>query len=211
MAPFGEIVQHFQRKFREEATLTTPGAARSVNAGRQGRTIGLQSTAADLIMESQEACKTMTSEAPSSCVFCRILGGELTPGVVAFRDNQTAVFPSRGQQPRNRGHMLVVPVRHVAQIYDVDCDLAGPLMTTLARVSAAVKNVCSADGVSIRQNNGKHGGQDVFHVHFHVVPRFAGDGFIGLDRALGMVDVSIEERIEQARKLSDELRLLSST
>jgi len=84
-------------------------------------------------------------------------------------------------------------------------------MTTLARVSAAVKTVCSADGISIRQNNGQDGGQDVFHVHFHVVPRFAGDGFTGLDRALGMVDVSIEERIEQARKLSDELRLLGST
>ena len=80
-----------------------------------------------------------------------------------------------------------------------------------SRVSAAVKTVCSADGVSIRQNNGKHGDQDVFHVHFHVVPRFAGDGFIGLDHTLGMVDVSMEERIEQARKLSDELRRLSST
>jgi histidine triad (HIT) family protein len=58
----------------------------------------------------------------------------------------------------------------VAQIYDIDADLAGPLMTTLARVSAAVKSAGSADGVSIRQNNGKYGGQDIFHVHFHVVP-----------------------------------------
>jgi histidine triad (HIT) family protein len=151
----------------------------------------------------------MTSEL--SCVFCRILQGELTPGVVAFRDSQTAVFPSRCQQPRNRGHMLVVPTRHVADIYEVDGDLAGPLMTTLSSVSAAVKTVCSADGVSIRQNNGRHGGQDVFHLHFHVIPRFAGDGFAGLDRALGIVDVSIEERIDQARKLSDELRRLRST
>jgi histidine triad (HIT) family protein len=153
----------------------------------------------------------MTRETPASCVFCRILGGELTPGVVAFRDRHTAVFPSRGQQPRNRGHMLVVPIRHVAHIYEIDGDLAGPLMTTLARVSAAVKTVCSADGVSIRQNNGQHGGQDVFHVHFHVVPRFAGDGFTGLDRALGMIDLSIEERIEQAKKLSDALRPGRST
>ena len=146
-----------------------------------------------------------------TCVFCRILGGELTPDVVAFRDSHTAVFPSRGQQPRNRGHMLVVPIRHVAHLYEVDDDLAGPLMTTLARVSAAVKTVCSADGVSIRQNNGQHGGQDVFHVHFHVVPRFAGDGFTGLDRALGMIDVSIEERIEQARKLAEELKVKLSS
>jgi histidine triad (HIT) family protein len=153
----------------------------------------------------------MSMEATTSCVFCRILRGELTPGVVAFRDSDTAVFPSRGQQPRNRGHMLVVPIRHVAQIYEIDGALAGPLMTTLARVAAAVKTVCSSDGVSIRQNNGEHGGQDVFHLHFHVVPRFAGDGFTGLDRALGMVDVSVDERIEQARKLSNALRLATST
>jgi diadenosine tetraphosphate (Ap4A) HIT family hydrolase len=107
--------------------------------------------------------------------------------------------------------MLVVPIRHVAQIYEVDGDLAGPLMTTLVRVAAAVKAVCSADGVSIRQNNGHHGGQDVFHIHFHVVPRFAGDGFTGLDRSRGMVEVSVEERLEQARKLSDALRLPGST
>ena len=140
-----------------------------------------------------------------SCVFCRILRGELTPAVVAFRDNETAVFPSLDQQPRNRGHMLVVPVRHVAQIYDVDGDLAGPLMTTLARVAAAVKTVCRADGVSIRQNNGRHGGQDVFHVHFHVIPRFAGDRFMGLARSLGAIEVPLEERIEEARRLSDAL------
>jgi histidine triad (HIT) family protein len=161
-------------------------------------------------MEYRHPFESMTAEA-TACVFCRILRGELTPGVVAFRDSQTAVFPSRGQQPRNRGHILVVPIRHVAQIYEIDGDLAGPLMTTLARVAAAVKAVCSADGVSIRQNNGRHGGQDVFHIHFHVVPRFAGDGFTGLDRSLGMVEVSIEERIEQARKLSEALRLPSST
>src|SRR5262245_39071921 len=153
----------------------------------------------------------MSAQAAISCVFCRIVRGELTPEVLAFRDSQTAVFPSRHQQPRNRGHMLVVPIRHVAQIYEVDGDLAGPLMTTLTRVAAAVKTVFSADGVSIRQNNGQHGGQDVFHVHFHVVPRFADDGFTGLDRSLGMVEVSIEERIEQARKLSDVLGLPSSS
>jgi len=142
----------------------------------------------------------------TSCVFCRILRGELSPGIIAFRDNYTAVFPSRDQQPRNQGHMLVVPVRHVARIYEVDVDLSGPLMVTLARVAAAVKTVCSADGVSIRQNNDPHGGQDVSHVHFHVVPRFDGDGFIGLDPARGMIAVPVEERIRQAKRLADELK-----
>jgi histidine triad (HIT) family protein len=101
--------------------------------------------------------------------------------------------------------MLVVPARHLEQIYQLDGELAGPLMTTLARVATAVRAAFSADGVSIRQNNERHGGQDVFHVHFHVVPRFAGDGFTGLDRSLGAIELPLEERVEQARKLSETL------
>ena len=150
----------------------------------------------------------MTDESAASCVFCRIVRRELTPDVVAFCDPHTAVFPSLHQQPRNRGHMLVVPVRHVTQIYDIDADLAGPLMTTLARVAAAVKSASGADGVSVRQNNEPHGGQDVFHVHFHIIPRFADDGFnTGDDRfPYGATEVPLAERVEQAVKLSKALR-----
>jgi diadenosine tetraphosphate (Ap4A) HIT family hydrolase len=83
----------------------------------------------------------MNTETTGTCVFCRIVSGELTPGVLACCDSQTAVFPSLHQQARNRGHMLVVPSRHVAHIYNVGGDLAGALMTTLARVAAAVKVV----------------------------------------------------------------------
>lgn len=145
----------------------------------------------------------------ASCVFCRILRGELTPGVIAYRDIETAVFPSKEQQPRNRGHMLVVPIRHIAHIYDIGDELSRPLMMTLARVAAVVRTTCRADGVTIRQNNERHGGQDVFHVHFHVIPRFANDGFNDGDNRypFGAVEVPLDERIEQARKLSEALKL----
>jgi histidine triad (HIT) family protein len=102
--------------------------------------------------------------------------------------------------------MLVVPVRHVAQIYEVDGELAGPLVVTVARVAAAVKSAFKAGGVSIRQNNERHGGQDVFHVHFHVIPRFAGDGFVGLHPSLGAIEVGLEERVEQGRRVGEALR-----
>jgi len=140
--------------------------------------------------------ETLSAEAPTACVFCRIVRGERTTEVLAFRDRQTAVFPSLHQQPRNRGHMLVIPTRHVAQIYEIGDDLTGPLMTTLVRTAAAVKAVCCAEGVSIRQNNERHGGQDVFHAHFHVIPRFAGDAFTtGKDRfPFGAVEVSLAVR-----------------
>jgi histidine triad (HIT) family protein len=152
----------------------------------------------------------MNLKPPSSCVFCRILCGELTPGVVAYRDAHTAAFPSKAQQPHNQGHMLVVPVRHVAHIYGVGGDFAGPLMTTLARVAAAVKAVCAADGITIRQNNEHHAGQDVLHLHFHVIPRFANDGFQDGDKRFpfGAVEVSLDERVEQARKLSQAMKLI---
>ena len=152
----------------------------------------------------------MSAETEGTCVFCRIVRGELTPEVVAFCDSQTSVFPSRHQQPRNRGHMLVVPIQHVAHIYDVGDDLAGPLMTTLARVAAAVKAVCSADGVSVRQNNEPHGGQDIFHLHFHVIPRFEGDAFNTGDGRFpfGAVEVPLEERIDQGRRVREALRQL---
>jgi histidine triad (HIT) family protein len=148
-------------------------------------------------------------EAATPCVFCRIVRGELTPEVLAFRDSHTAVFPSRHQRPHNRGHMLVVPTSHLPQIYEIDEELAGPLMATLARVAAAVKETFRADGISIRQNNERYGDQDVFHVHFHVIPRFAGDAFnTGNDRfPLGAVEVPLDERIEQAQKLSEVLGL----
>jgi diadenosine tetraphosphate (Ap4A) HIT family hydrolase len=132
---------------------------------------------------------------------------ELTPDVLAFRDEHTAVFPSLRQQPRNRGHMLVVPIRHVPQLYDLGADLAGPLMTTLARASAAVKSAFGAHGVCVRQNNERHGGQDVFHIHFHVIPRFAGDEFdTGDDRfPFGAIEVPLAERAQQAATLSAHL------
>ena len=100
--------------------------------------------------------------AENECVFCRILRGEPTPGVIAFRDEHTAVFPSRHQHPRNQGHMLVIPIQHVVQLDEIDGALAGPLMTTLARVTAVVKTAFSAEGVSIRQDNGPNAGRTYF-------------------------------------------------
>jgi histidine triad (HIT) family protein len=144
----------------------------------------------------------------AACVFCRILRGELTPDAVAFRDAHSAVFPSSRQQPANRGHVLVVPARHLPHLYDVDAALAGPLMTTLARTARAVKAAFGADGVTVRQNNEPHGGQDVFHLHFHVIPRFAGDGFTSGPRPFpfGATEVPVDERVAMAHKLSEALR-----
>lgn len=149
---------------------------------------------------------------PDTCVYCAIVTGARTPEVVAYRGRHTAVFPSLHQQPRNRGHVLVVSVQHVVNLYDVEEPLAGAMMSTLAKVCRAVKSAWAADGISVRQNNDVHGGQDVFHLHFHVIPRFANDGFIlGEDRyPFGVVEVGLEERVQQATRLREHLVRLNS-
>ena len=148
-----------------------------------------------------------SSTATEQCVFCRIVKGDLTPGVVAYQDSATAVFPSLHQRSQNCGHIIVIPVAHVRDIYSVERDLGGALMETVAAVARAVKKIASADGITIRQNNERHGGQSVFHLHFHVIPRFVDDGFDrGEDRfPFGLVKVPYEECIHHAELLRREL------
>jgi histidine triad (HIT) family protein len=137
------------------------------------------------------------------CVFCRIIAGDLSPEAVAYHGAETVVFPSLHQRPQNQGHMLVVPVLHIPYIYDVDRDVGGAIVVTVAAVARAIKSIWHADGVVVRQNNEQHGDQDVFHLHFHVIPRFENDGFSrGNNRyPLGSIEVRYEERVQQAKRV----------
>ena len=153
----------------------------------------------------------MADESAASCVFCRIVRRELTPDVVAFATT-TRRYSRPRQQPLNRGPYARRACSPRPAALRHRSDLAGPLMTTLARVAAAVKLVSGAHGVSVRQNNERHGGQDVFHVHFHVIPRFADDEFNSGDKRFpyGLVEVPLVERIRQATELSEALRKIGS-
>ena len=106
-------------------------------------------------------------------------------------------MPSLRQKRRNRGHCLVVTRDHVPSIYEVPDVLAAPVLRAVAAAARAAKRAFSADGVSVRQNNDVAGGQDVFHLHFHVVPRFHGDDF----EAAPYEKVVERARIEQASAL----------
>jgi len=143
----------------------------------------------------------------AECVFCSIVRGEVTPGVLAYRGATTAVFPARSQRPQNLGHMLVVPVAHVPNIYHLDAELGRDLMVTVSAVARAVKKLWRAGGVAIKQHNDGPGGQDVFHVHFHVIPCHEGDVFFHGDMRFprGKQDLPLHERVQQANRLRDEL------
>ena len=112
-----------------------------------------------------------------SCPLCKYDAGGFTRGLIVYEDQAVLVVPSLHQKRRNHGHCLVITREHVPNIYALPDTLAGPVLRAVAAAASATKQAFAADGVSVRQNNDPAGGQDVFHVHFHVVPRFDGDDF----------------------------------
>lgn len=109
------------------------------------------------------------------CIFCKVLCGE-APASFVYRDDLVAAFMDI--QPVNRGHLLVVPVRHAPFMADVTSDEAGALMRVAQRATAALRaSTLQCDGVNYFLADGEAAMQEVFHAHLHVFPRFAGDGF----------------------------------
>lgn len=108
-----------------------------------------------------------------NCVFCRIVRGEI-PATVVDQDELTIAFMDIGSV--NPGHMLVAAKAHVENLYAVDDPLAAALMVSAARAARAVKAALRPQGLSLFQANEPAGGQTVFHVHLHVLPRWDGDG-----------------------------------
>src|SRR4029453_15617760 len=105
----------------------------------------------------------------TACPFCSYAMGRFNPKLLVHEDENVLVMPSLHQKRRNPGHCLVVTRSHVSNLYQLPPGLAAPLLQTVSVAARASKKAFGADGVSIRQNNERAGGQDVFHVHFHVV------------------------------------------
>ena len=108
-----------------------------------------------------------------TCIFCRIVRGEL-PCTKVYEDGDILAFLDIG--PISSGHTLVIPKGHYATLLDIPEDLAAKFMPALSRVGKAVMTATKADGFNCLQNNFAASGQIVFHSHWHVIPRFEGDG-----------------------------------
>lgn len=113
----------------------------------------------------------------TECVFCDIAAKRRDPALTVFEDAHVIAQICAGQKPGNHGHVLVIPRKHIRNIYTLPDELHAPLMAALQLLSRAVKKAFDAEGIHIRQNNEPAAGQDVFHLHFHVIPRYEGDHF----------------------------------
>ena len=104
-------------------------------------------------------------------IFAKILRGEM-PCHKIYEDDDTFAFMDI--MPRGDGHCLVIPKRPARNILDVSPEDLASVMATVQKVSAAAINAFGADGLTIQQFNEQAGGQVVFHLHVHIIPRFEG-------------------------------------
>jgi histidine triad (HIT) family protein len=113
----------------------------------------------------------MTAGYDDSNIFAKILRGDL-PCHRVYEDE--AVLALMDIMPRADGHVLVVPKAPARNILDVEPKILCELMTRVQKIARAVKDGLGADGVTIQQFNEQAGGQVVFHLHFHILPRWNG-------------------------------------
>jgi histidine triad (HIT) family protein len=124
----------------------------------------------DLCPSAKETAVTL-----SECVFCDIVRGK-KPASIIYSDQDVVAFMDI--QPVNPGHLLVVPRRHTAYLAGLNEETGGHLFQVGMRLAGAVRQcglVC--EGVNLFLADGQAAGQEVFHVHLHVIPRFHRDGF----------------------------------
>jgi histidine triad (HIT) family protein len=124
---------------------------------------------------------------------------------VVFRSADTTAFVASHQWPDNAGHVLVVPNEHYENLYLLPISLADPLQRTTQLIARAIKLAFDCPGISTRQHNEPAGGQDVWHYHVHVFPRYDEDGLYGAERRA----VAAAERKSQAQMIRDALNALN--
>jgi len=111
---------------------------------------------------------------PDTCLFCRMIQGEVATPVVC---ESKVAFAFLDHRPLFPGHCLVVPRRHIQTLTDLPADLVGPFFAEVQLLARAVEEAMDAQGTFVAMNN--RVSQSVPHLHVHVVPRSRGDGLKG--------------------------------
>src|SRR3989338_7378870 len=108
------------------------------------------------------------------CIFCQIIRGEL-PSYKIYEDDKIVAFLDIA--PVNKGHTLIVPKEHYENTLETPDELLQHIVVTAKKLSQTIMEVTGAPAYNIGINNGRESGQVVFHTHWHIMPRFAGDGY----------------------------------
>ena len=132
-----------------------------------------------------------------NCIFCKLANHVFDTNIL-YEDDDFTVILDAG--PATRGHALILPKEHYADIYEIPEALLGKAAVLAKKTVAALTEKLHADGYNIVQNNGEIAGQTVFHFHIHLIPRYRDDGQI-----IGWKPGSPSD--EELKALAGEIRL----
>ena len=132
-----------------------------------------------------------------NCIFCKIANGEI-PAATLYEDEDFRVILDLG--PASKGHSLILPKKHAANIYELSDEMAAKAMILAKKMATAMTAALKCDGFNIVQNNGECAGQTVFHFHMHLIPRYK-DDHAGI---LWEPGKTTPEEMEEIKKLVNE-------
>lgn len=109
------------------------------------------------------------------CVFCKIIDGTYSSSKI-YEDDDLLAFMDI--QPINHGHVLIIPKKHDERISDLDDSLTSKILVLAKKISKAIlKSEIKSEGINYFLAEGEAAGQEIFHTHFHIIPRYKNDGF----------------------------------
>ena len=127
----------------------------------------------------------------ANCIFCKIAKGEI-PSKTLYEDERFRVILDLG--PATKGHALILPKAHYADLYELPEELAGEAMKLAKKMAAKMTEKLKCEGFNLIQNNGDMAGQTVFHFHMHMIPRYQGDK-VGIGWHMGELKEKDKEEI----------------
>lgn len=136
-----------------------------------------------------------------NCVFCNLANG-IWDSATLYEDEDFRVVLDLG--PAAKGHALILPKQHFANIYEIPAELAAKAMVLAQKMVGVMTEALGCDGFNIVQNNGEAAGQTVFHFHMHLIPRYKDDN-AGFGWNTGELDEATKQDILQkvAAKMED--------
>lgn len=134
----------------------------------------------------------------SDCIFCKIANGEI-PSATLYEDEDFRVILDLG--PASKGHALILPKAHAANIYEISDDMAAKAMILAKKMATKMTEALKCDGFNIVQNNGEPAGQTVFHFHMHLIPRYKNDN---VELGWNVGTLTEEDKLEILSKLNEQ-------
>jgi histidine triad (HIT) family protein len=138
-----------------------------------------------------------------NCPFCEYIKDNSE--YIVYSDNFLTAFISTAVWNSNIGSVLIIPNKHVENLYDMPDDLLEKIAVLSKRVALAIKENYKSDAVSLRQHNEPDGNQSVWHYHQQVIPRWKDDNFYG-NHSKDKREISPEERLEYAKLIKAALK-----